>query len=121
MRYNLTSMEIVNPWEDKSGKKHKNKKAAKPVKKVKLETPENKMTEYEEKRWKFVNELVEISLREFSPKSQRFGNEIFGEEWMDEFKIQIKNVKEDILESLFLPDEKTMVLLKCLFILQESQ
>jgi len=114
-------MEIFNPWEDKSGKKHKNKKALKPVKKSKLETPQNKLIEYEKKRWKFINELVEISLRDFSPKSQQFGNDIFGEDWMDEFKIEIKNVKEDILESMFLPDKKTTILLKCLFILQESQ
>ena len=67
------------------------------------------------------NEIIKIALQTFNNETQIWGNSVFTKEWMDEFRLDIDKLKEEMLESSFLPDKKTMIMLRILFILQESQ
>ena len=67
-------MEFDNPWEDKAARKHKNKKAPKPIKTINkvnktTDNPSDKrvLTELEQ-QWDYLSQLLEGSLHPFRYK-----------------------------------------------------
>ena len=118
-------MEYEDKWADKRRIIHKNKKAVKPEKK-KEKNNEKHIAETDEKqeilspKWEYLHKLVKGSLCQMKEKTRFYSEKHFGKNWTSEFMSEVEYLSEDILSSNFLPDERIEILLKYLFIIQES-
>jgi len=133
-------MEEANPWLDNEVVKHKNVKAVKPVIKetkeiiIIKETKETKevfIKEAKEREQIFIsslnkdkhNDFLKVLLGEFNiniPKnSRKFAIDNFGEKWLEDFLKDVDELKRDLLQSSFFPNQKEMIFLKYIFLLQQ--
>ena len=126
-------MEETNPWLDPDSGKHKNKKSVKPKPKEYKEEAVNTSNIQDEKfvpgakkgnndkHLNFLNTLVTDSLDPVLPDDVRkWAIENFDNEWVETFVSDITLVKKDILSSKFLPSERTLLLLKLIFLLRQG-
>lgn len=112
-------MQYDNPWEDRTKKRHKNVKAVKPEPKI-IKPKEKTTDEINKQNWEFIEGLAEKAFPELSVKTRKNVEKTFGKECIENLLTQTNLVKEDILESTFLPDKKTRILLSYIVMLQDQ-
>jgi len=134
-------MEETNPWLDENVV-HINKKAdrpepKKPFNKHKKKYNKKKEETSKEETSKEDNEIcistiirdekIDLFLKtlldelDYLPElSKKFAIENFGEEWLTNFMEDLKDLKYEISNSRFYPNQEKMILLKFIFLLQQK-
>jgi len=107
-------MEYENPWADKIRIIHKNVKSVKPEPRKPREKKNNNKLDDRG----FVEELLEHAFRKLDKKSEQKIRKTFGESY-DGAVSEIQTLKEDILNSKFLPDKKTLIMIGYMCMLRD--
>ena len=106
-----------NRFKREANKGGKNKRGKK-IKEAKSINDSEDSDEYRET----LEIMIEDALKTPLPKgSEKWIVDAYGKNWYDDFLYSIEDVKDELITSLFYPDNKTILLLQYCFILQQNR